>query len=223
MINCLHALLHRPERGWDPVSAEHSRLYSEQQWAYMESTNACLDRLEKHIGPLRGKSVLDLGGGPGQFSVALAARGAHVTWHDVSRNYLEQTNKKAADCGVTVALSLGYLEDAKRFGPGKFDLVFNRGCWRYSRSDRNFARLLFYLIAPGGAGYIDAVIGPDHSDSWWRRLQYRLNARLSWKIGHPNPPPQRLQQLFSDTESTIVDFGSTSTNDRFLIIKSTGS
>lgn len=221
MFNLFHALLHRPQRGWDPVSAEHARSYAEEQWALANSK--ILDRLEEHLGQLHGKRILDLGGGPGQYAIAFAARGAQVTWHDVSRRYLELAREKADQKGVSVVFSLGYLEDAKHLGSACFDLVFCRGCWRYCVDDRKFSRLVYSLIAPGGSGYVDTTVGSISCVSFWQRLQYRLNAGCGYKIGHPNPPPQRLQRYFAEFPVSIVDFGGSLTNDRLLIVKGPGS
>lgn len=179
--------------------------------------NSCIDSLEERFGPLRGKRVLDLGGGPGHYSIAFAARGAEVTWHDVSRRYLEMTRLKAAQHGVVINLSLGYLEDARRFAGVGFDLVFCRICWRYCRNDRDFARLFYSLLAPNGVGYIDTNIGIDSSASRRQCLQYRLNAAFGWKVGHPNPPPGRLRLLFGEMGVKVVDVGCAATNDRLLI------
>lgn len=217
MLNRLHALLHRPERGWDPIPAGHARWYAEEQWRLFDV--ARVDDLERRLGGLRGKRVLDLGGGPGQFSVAFARRGAEVTWHDISRRYLEVASEKARQAGVTLGFSLGYLEEAGKFLAEPFDLVFCRICWRYCRNDRQFARLVYGLTAPGGAGYVDSGIGPGAKPALWRRIQFGLNAGCNWKIGHPDPPRGRLAGLFQGfpMESLEADY-SAAENDRIFFI-----
>jgi 2-polyprenyl-3-methyl-5-hydroxy-6-metoxy-1,4-benzoquinol methylase len=181
-----------------------------------------LDELDHWVGGLAGKRVLDLGGGPGQYSVAFAERGAIVTWHDISREYQNMAQRKAKEHGVEIRFSLGYLDEAAERLPESFDLVFNRICWYYGFSDRTFADVLFALVRPGGVGYIDT----NHSGC--RRDQLSISARFrTWvndifsiKIGHPFPPHGRLARLFSQkpVESLLIDYSSPA-NDRLLFVK----
>lgn len=219
MINALQKLFFRVERGWDPVPAAYAEAYAEACWRRPDE--AVIDRLADWLGGLEGKRVLDLGGGPGHSSVAFARRGARVTWHDVSRNYLRIARERAAAAGVDIDFSLGHLEDAARFVDRPFDLVFCQLCWYYCMDDRAFARLIYALVRPGGAAYIDsntpAFEGPVRGR---RRLQYFLNNRLWIKVGHPHPPRGRIARLFLQypLERMIVDH-SAETNDRVFFVK----
>lgn len=191
-INYLHSLLHRVENGWDPIPPEYAEQYS--QHAAHESNSALVIELGTQIGGLEGKRVLDLGGGPGQYSVMFALQGAIVTWHDVSREYEAIARARAFAAGVKVTFSVGYLEAAKQL-KDPFDLVFCRVCWYYSRSDRSFARLLYSLVKPGGVGYIECNTPAFSRPSGLRKLQYWLNEFVWIKIGHPMPPRRRIEKL----------------------------
>jgi len=136
LINRLLSLFHRPENGWDPVPAEYAKRYGEVEWSTLNV--GLVDQLERWIGGFKGKRVLDLGAGPGQYSVAFARRGAQVTWYDVSRNYQLIAQKRSAEAGVSLEFSLGYLEDAKRYVHNPFDLVFIRLAWYYCMNDLCF-------------------------------------------------------------------------------------
>jgi SAM-dependent methyltransferase len=222
MINRLHATLHRPDKGWDPVPAAHAASYGAGEWSHID--HALLDELDTRICGFAGKSVLDLGGGPGQYTMAMAQRGARVTWHDVSRTYLEMSRGRAESLGLTgkVTFSLGYLDEAPRLLDERFDLVFNRICWYYGFGDRSFAAVVFELVKPGGFGYIDTT----HSDyqreqlSTVARLRTWLNDHGAIKIGHPYPPRGRLARLFlrHPVEQLTVDYR-TPTNDKILFRK----
>lgn len=215
MINELAYLFQRPEKGWDPVPGEYARQYAEEAWENFDP--AVLDRLERWIGPFSGLRVLDLGGGPGQYSVALAKRGAVVTWHDISARYRAIAERHAAEEGVSITFSLGYLEEAAKFIGDPFDLVFCRICWYYCMNDRRFARLVYRLVRPGGAAYIDTNNERFASAKGWRRLTYWLNRKLGWKIGHPYPPPGLVAALLQkyDIEMMILDYTSP-VNDRIF-------
>lgn len=222
MINRLHALLHRPETGWDPVPPDYAADYGGQEWSHID--HAMLDELEAQVGGFSGKTILDLGGGPGHYTLALAQRGARVTWHDVSRSYLAMSRRKAEELGLAhqVSFSLGYLDEAPRLLRHRFDLVFNRICWNYGLADASFAAAVVALVKPGGFAYVDTT----HSGyqraqlSKLARLRTGLNDLTGIKIGHPMPPHGRLAALLlrHAPRRLVVDYRSPA-NDRVLFEK----
>lgn len=218
MINRLHSLFHRPEKGWDPVSTEYASQYAEGQWRNLNVS--LINELEERIGGFRDKRVLDLGGGPGQYSVAFAQRGARVTWHDVSRTYQKIAASRAADAGVAVDFSLGYIDEADRFAGNPFDFVFIRLAWYYCINDRAFARLVYSIVKPGGAAYIDTNTPAFENIRGIRHLFYFLNNHIGWKIGHPHPPRGRIARLLQRyrIDLIVLDYSS-KLNDKIFFIK----
>jgi 2-polyprenyl-3-methyl-5-hydroxy-6-metoxy-1,4-benzoquinol methylase len=223
MINHLHALFHRPERGWDPIPATYAAQYTEIQWG-QGVKESLLDELECWVGGLSGKRVLDLGGGPGHYSVAFAKRNADVTWHDVSRTYREVAEMKAINEKVHIQFSIGYMDAAAKLHCEPFDLVFSRVCWNYGLSDHSFADAFFDLIKPGGVGYVDAMHSGarDPNSSWSVLIRTWLNQQFAIKIGHPMPPHGRIAKLFMKKPITkmLVDYSSP-LNDRITFVKQT--
>jgi len=221
MINWLHSRLRRPEDGWDPVPEAHAEEYARVEWSHGVQ-QGLLDLLDNWVGGLAGKAVIDLGGGPGQYSVALAQRGARVTWHDVSARYRDIARARASAAGVQVRFSLGYMDEAHALLGENFDLVFNRICWNYGRGDRSFSRAIWSLMKAGGSAYVDTSPDSFRYDelSWSSRARIQLNRALAWKIGHPFPPHGRVAQLFMllPFEKILVDYGSR-LNDRVLVRK----
>jgi 2-polyprenyl-3-methyl-5-hydroxy-6-metoxy-1,4-benzoquinol methylase len=207
-VNYLHSLFHRVESGWDPISREYAREYA--GFAAARVDVSIVDHLEQQAGGLIGKRVLDLGGGPGQYSVLFAQRGADVTWHDVSREYQSIAEALAAREQLKIHLSLGYLEDAARLRGNPFDLVFCRVCWYYGRNDRRFAQILYSLLKPGGIGYIECNTPAFSNPAGVRKLQHWLNEFLGWKIGHPMPPRGRIAKLIQQRSlsSLHLDYSS---------------
>jgi 2-polyprenyl-3-methyl-5-hydroxy-6-metoxy-1,4-benzoquinol methylase len=207
-FNLVHSLVHRVEDGWDPISSDYANQYAESAWR--EDCAAVINRLEAFGGRLKGKKVLDLGGGAGQYSVLFAQRGAFVTWHDVSREYARIARNKAESSGVSVEFSLGYLESAVKQETQSFDVVFCRLSWSYGKNDRNFARLLWSLIGPGGVGYIECNTPAFARPRGLTRVRYWLNEYLWWKIGHPYPPHGRIAKLIQahPVKKMIVDYSS---------------
>jgi 2-polyprenyl-3-methyl-5-hydroxy-6-metoxy-1,4-benzoquinol methylase len=221
MINRLHALLYRPEAGWDPVPADHVKLYANAEWA-SGVRQELLDELDRWVGGLAGKRVLDLGGGPGHYSVAFAKRNAQVTWYDISQRYKAIAEQRARENGVELQFGLGYLDEAPANLRTRFDLVFNRICWNYGWHDFSFAKVVYSLVTPGGVGYVDTTHSDWHRDSasLYGAARNWLNDNLAIKIGHPFPPHGRIATLFSKLpmERVVADY-SLHTNDRVLFVK----
>ena len=192
-INYLHSRLHRVEAGWDPIPHDYAESYARAAWC--EDGEPTLGRIESFIGGLSGKRVLDLGGGAGQYAALFARRGAHVTWHDISREYQRIAVNRATSQGLSIDFSLGYLEDAAKFGQCAFDCVFSRMSWYYCRNDRQFSRLLYSLLSPGGVGYIECNTPKFARLRGVRKMQSALNAWTGWKIGHPLPAHGRIAAL----------------------------
>jgi SAM-dependent methyltransferase len=191
MINYLHSLWHRPEKGWDPVPATHAESY-----AGLESNPmSVVDELRDFIDDFKGKTVIDLGGGPGHHSVAFARAGAKVLWFDISRNYEEMARRRAREAGMEIEFVRGYLEDAARLGR-TFDIVYNRACFYYSMNDRKFAKIVYDLVKPGGIGYCSSLVQTASPMSLPRAVQTWMNSRLWIKVGHPYPPHRRLANLY---------------------------
>ena len=224
MINWLHSRFFRPEHGWDPVPDEYSRQYADTAWR-TGVDEAVLNLVETWAGDLRGKSLLDLGGGPGQYSTAFARLGAIVTWHDVSSRYRQLAMDKAAEAGVNIRFSLGYMDEAPQLLGEQFDIVFNRVCWNYGRDDVSFANVIHSLVKPGGVGYVDTTHSafryealPIHG-----RVRVWLNACTGWKIGHPFPPRGRIARtiLRFPLDKLLVDYCGPYT-DRVIFQKANG-
>ena len=222
MLNRIHSMFRRPERGWDPVSEKHVIDYARSIWEKGVDDNLLI-KLEDTLGGLAGKKVLDLGGGPGHYSVALAKRGADVTWYDISTQYRQLALSKAQENDVSIVFELGYLDESRSRLKNTYDLVFCNICFYYGWSDRFLAHVIYDLVSPGGVGYIDT-----NNTDWAKKgrkgldsVKTALNSHLSLKIGHPFPPPGRLLHIFSGfpVERIEADYSSPG-NDKVTFVKS---
>jgi ubiquinone/menaquinone biosynthesis C-methylase UbiE len=77
----------------------------------------------KILGPLKGKDVLEVGCGGGQFGIALARKGARVTGIDLSRQQLRHAERNAKQASVSMTFVHGNAENLSRFKPNSFDFV----------------------------------------------------------------------------------------------------
>lgn len=204
MINQLHSFFYRIDSGWDPVPSQHVDWYFNYQWERGVDQNV-INRLESTLGGFAGKSVLDLGAGPGIYSIAFAQLGANVTWCDVSVGYKLLAEKKAINSGCDINFVVSYMDDAVRVLGRQYDLVFSRVCWHYCKSDRVFARDFYDLVSPGGFGYIHTHNHNfDEGKGLVRVLQKGVYYIIGVKIGHPYPKRGRVMELFLNKNNSIT-------------------
>jgi ubiquinone/menaquinone biosynthesis C-methylase UbiE len=102
--------------------------------------------------------VLDIGGGPGRYSIWLAEQGYAVTLADLSPDLLALAKQKAAEAGVELE---GIVEanacDLSQFGDASFDAVLCMGPLYHlvEEEDRNRVRSeLFRVLKPGGRAFV---------------------------------------------------------------------
>ena len=76
---------------------------------------------------MRGKTVLDIGGGPGRYSVYLAKLGYDVTLVDLSEGNVELAKRKFREYGVGAKAYVCDARDLSALGLGKFDNVLLMG------------------------------------------------------------------------------------------------
>ncbi len=81
--------------------------------------------MERYIKP--GDSILDIGGGPGQYSIHFARKGHTVTLFDLSDENVRFAKKKARQYGVKITALQGNALDLSRFADDSFDVVFLMG------------------------------------------------------------------------------------------------
>ena len=109
--------------------------------------------LDEHLPPPPAH-VLDCGGGPGRYSIALAQRGYTVTLFDLSPELLAMAREKVAEAGVTLAsFEQGTATNLTRFPDDTFDAVLVMGPLYHllDESDRRQALAEAYrVVKPGG-------------------------------------------------------------------------
>lgn len=127
----------------------------EREWLRLERhpmefriTTAYLDR---YLKP--GERVLDIGGGPGRYSLYLAGRGCGVTLLDLSPENTAFAAQKAEELGLPLRTVTGDAREADRLLKKPFDHVLLMGPLYHLLEERDRVRAVeaaLALLRPGG-------------------------------------------------------------------------
>lgn len=151
-------------RWWDP----------ESEFAPLHEINPLrVAYIERHAGPLAGKTVLDIGCGGGILAEALAGRGARVTGIDMAEMSLEVARMHLLESDLEIDYQLVTAEEFAARHAGEFDLVTClemlehvpdpaaaiRACAQLVSDD---GHVFFSTINRNPKAYLFAVIGAEY-------------------------------------------------------------
>ena len=108
-----------------------------------------------------GARVLDLGGGPGRYSIHLAGRGCDVTLCDLAQENVRLAREKAAEAGVSIHAVAGDALEADSLVEGPFDAVLLMGPLYHllEEEERDRAmRTALGLLKPGGMFFASFIL-----------------------------------------------------------------
>ena len=146
------------------------------------------------------RHVLDVGCGPGFFSVLLARLGYEVTAVDYTENMLAEARKNAAHYGVDIDFR---RMDAQKldFEDGIFDLVISRNVlWNLEQPEQAYREWLRVLKPNGTVMNFDGnfyyyVTDAEYGDRtrWEHKHMQGMNANSIDRIGEHLPMARRLR------------------------------
>ena len=101
---------------------------AEAEWNRLEGFHFEFEITKRYLQKyLRGKTVLDIGGGPGRYSVWLAKQGYDVTLVDLSEGNVALARRKFQEYGVGVSAYVCDARDLSALALEKFDNVLLMG------------------------------------------------------------------------------------------------
>jgi ubiquinone/menaquinone biosynthesis C-methylase UbiE len=146
---------------WDPErAASFYDEYGESEWTRFEDGRTPAPSLDVHLDRVRhfvnaGDRVLEVGAGPGRFTIELARLGAQVTVSDLSPGQLELNRERVAAEGLeehVVERELADVLDLSRWDDASFDATICFGgplSYVVDRTDDGIAELV-RVTRPGG-------------------------------------------------------------------------
>ena len=137
-----------PKKEWDRLQKRHP--YEKYITVHM---------MDRYIRP--GDRILDIGGGPGHYSVHYAKLGHDVTLLDLSDGNVRFAKQKARQYGVKITALQGDATDLSRFADATFDTVFLMGPLYHLMSEESRTRAVREakrVLKPGGCLFCSFIL-----------------------------------------------------------------
>jgi len=116
--------------------------------------------MDRYIKP--GDSILDIGGGPGRYSIHYARKGHPVTLVDLSEGNIRLAKAKARQYKTKMQTYVANCLNLEDLGLGLFDNVFLMGPLYHLLSEEERIRavtLACHHLKPGGKIYLSFILG----------------------------------------------------------------
>ena len=126
------------------------------------------------IGPVQGKTVLDIGGGQGQFSLSLAQQGADIVLTDISAEMLALAADQFAAEQLLVRIEQVDLQNTHKVCPGVFDIVLNHAVLEWLQDPISAIQILCNQVAPDG--WLSLMFYNLHGHQWRQLMNGRTHA-----------------------------------------------
>ncbi len=219
--------LSQEQERWSEMTQDLVRAYyatfGENEWQRLTWPAGAIEfavtthALERHL-PLAGR-VLDIGGGPGRYSIWLAERGYRVVLADLAPNLLELARDRIAEAGVQAQIEDVVpcdVCDLSRFEDGSFDAVLCLGPFYHliDPTDRERAAgELLRVLRPAGTIFV-ALIPVytflrrtlDHKDERHHLAQPEFMARLMNEGVFLNDVPGRFTAGYGVRPGEVAPF-----------------
>ena len=135
---------------------EHYNADPKKEWERLKSQHPyekyiTIHMMDRYINP--GSTILDIGGGPGHYSIHYAKEGHEVTLLDLSDENVRFAKKKARQYGVKITAVQGDAMDLSRFPDASFDVVFLMGPLYHLMEEKSRIKALTEakrVLKPGG-------------------------------------------------------------------------
>jgi len=115
--------------------------------------------MDRYIKP--GDKILDIGGGPGRYSIYYAKKGCNVTLVDLSAENIKFALEKAKEANVEIKAASGDAREVGNFIKGEFDHIFVMGPMYHLLDEKDRIKALneaVSLLKKGGLLYVSFIL-----------------------------------------------------------------
>lgn len=114
--------------------------------------------LDRYIKP--DNKVLDIGGGPGRYSMYLAKKGCDVTLFDLSPENTKFAAERAAEQGLLIKTITGDAREADKLASGQYDHILLMGPMYHLLEEKDrviTVKAALNLLKPGGIIFVSFI------------------------------------------------------------------
>src|SRR5690606_4576934 len=180
-----------PDRNFDDLASRFARTIYATPRGRIRLAALAQDFADLNL-PLTQASVLDIGGGQGQFSLQLAKQGATMHLCDISAEMLHLANDQFAAAGLPLHSQQCALQQVADYFPATYDIVLNHAVLEWLEDPMAALPILAQQVEPGG--WLSLMFY--HRDGHiWRQLMnggfsdpLRTSARLRNEGNAPQHP-----------------------------------
>ena len=128
------------------------------------------------IGAEKSLSILDAGGGMGQFSSELAAKGHQIELCDISQEMLEGAKALFIEQGLESHINFTHcgIQDIPKQFEQQFDLVMNHAVLEWLVDPAEALQTLYQQVKPGG--WLSVMFYNVHGRTWRGLMNGKLHA-----------------------------------------------
>ncbi|OGC51254.1 hypothetical protein A2982_04110 [candidate division WWE3 bacterium RIFCSPLOWO2_01_FULL_39_13] len=209
-------------KGWNTISKSYQKRYNIQPNKYYWGP-LCPKSLDKLLGNLKGKRILELGSGAAQNSIYLAKHGACVTALDVSSEQLNYGRKLAKANNVHIEFVQGNFESVKKyFEPNIFDKIVSSFALQYCMTPKSLKSVInqiFNLLKIKGE-LIFSIDHPVRHHGYWDQNDnfiidnYFDRNTKSWEYSFPE---DGISSTMTGSYKTIADYISSIIETGFIL------
>lgn len=157
-------------KAWNIISESYQKRYviktDKLYWGPLCDSK----EVDKLLGKVEGKKILELGSGAGQNSIYLARKGANTIAFDISEEQLRYGKSIAKKEGVSVTFVQGNYESVKNhFESNSFDVVISAFALQYCMTVNSLNEVMkqvYGLLKPNGV-LIFSVDHPIRDHGYW--------------------------------------------------------
>ncbi|WP_312813948.1 class I SAM-dependent methyltransferase [Sedimentibacter sp.] len=116
-------------------------------------------KMDRYIKP--GDRILDIGGGPGRYSIYYAQKGCDVTLVDLSEENVKFALEKSKELNVNIKAVSGDAREVSKFIKGEFDHIFVMGPMYHLLEEKDRIKALneaMSLLKKGGLIYVSFIL-----------------------------------------------------------------